>query len=196
MPTWPSPALVPIHSCSPHGLIDPILRFSADQGYEIRRSRFSRSRRTYQLVYWHSADAIMILLDFIEREIRGGALSFVWTYPYPTQINSINAATPNLVATTWPHGLQTGDQVVITNTNSHNGTFTVTWVSLNHFSLQGTGGGSAEAAGGLAAQHFPFMTLTLEGDTLEPPELEHSFGAFRNNDALARLSLSFREEFA
>lgn len=196
MPTWPPVTTIAPYSCSPHGIIDPVLRFSSDQGYEIRRSRHSRSRRTYQLVYWENAHLIMLLLDFIEREIRGGALSFDWTYPYPMRITQITAATPNLVQTPWHHGLQTGDQVVITNSATHNGIRTVTRVNLNNVSLQGTAGGSPEAAGGLIAAYFPYMSLQLDGDALAPPELQHSFGAFRDNESLARLTVSFKEEFA
>ena len=194
MPTWPA-TIVP-YSCSPPGFIDPVLRFSADQGYEMRRSRFSRSRRTYQLVFWETANVMNFILDFIEREIRGGTLSFSWSYPYPMAVFSINAGTPNVLTTVYTHGLQSGDQVVVTGTNSHNNTYTVTRVNIQALQLQGTSGGSSEGSGGLVAQFFPYMVLQLDGDTLAPAELQHSFGPFRDDDSLTRLNLTFLEQFS
>lgn len=196
MPTWPSETLVPVYACSPPGLLDPVLRFSSDQGYEIRRSQWSRSRRTYQLVYWGNSHELTIILDFIERELRGGAASFDWSYPYPSAIFSINAGTPQVLSTQWAHGLQTGDSVIVTNTNSHNGTYQVGRIHHTAVQLLGTSGGSSEGTGGKVTQFFPYMSLQLDGDSLQPPELSHGYGVFANNDGLARLTLTLREEFS
>ena len=196
MPTWPSATVIPPYSVSPFGIIDPVLRFSSDQGYEIRRSRWSRSRRVYQVTYWDSTNLILQIIDFIERELRVGALSFSWTYPYAQSITSISAATPNLLTTTYVHGLQTGDYAVLADTATHDGTYTVTRINANNVQLQGTTGGVAEGAIGTIAAYYPYMSLQLEGDTMQIPEAMHGWGAMVNDDGYIKLNLMFREEFA
>lgn len=193
MPLWPVTP-VPYHVSAP-GVLDPVLRMDTDQGYSVRRSRFSRRRRLYQVSYLGTADEIMILLDFIEGTIRGGALSFSWIYPYGQMIASISSATPNLLTTSYRHGLQTGDQVNIAGTVSHNGIFTVTVTGVTTATLTGTAGGSAEGAVGTVAFYLPFASLQLDGDTLPPPEVEHDFGPFRDNDSLTRLTVTIKQEF-
>lgn len=194
MPTWPA-APIPHHVSAP-GIIDPVLRFSVDQGYEVRRSRWSRSRRLYQVTYLGTANDILTLFDFLEREIRGGSLSFSWAYPFGQKIQSINTDVPNHLQTQWIHGLQSGDFVSIAGTVAHNAVYQVQRISFTGLNLLGTSGGTAEGTGGTLAPYFPFMSLQLEGDILPPPEVAHDFGAFRDNDSLTRVSFTFREEFA
>lgn len=176
--------------------MDVVLKFESDQGYSVRRSRHSRNRRLYSLTYWATAHNLLQVLDFVEREIRGGALSFAWTYPYGQHIAFINNTVPNLVATTYVHGLQTGDQVAISNTATHNSIYTVTRVNANTLHLQDTSGGSGEGPGGRLAVHLPYASLQLENDTTPLPEPLHDYGPFIDDDSLTRISFLIREEFA
>jgi phage-related protein len=196
MPTWPTATTLQPYSCSPFGIVDPVLRFESDQGYSVRRSRYSRSRRLYQLVYWNQTDELLLLTDFIEREIRGGALSFAWTYPYPQLVSAITADSPNVVSTTYRHGLQTGDFVDITGAASHNGRYQIVRVGATQFSLTGTIGGSPEGSGSRVAVHLPYTALILDNDTMPIPDIQHGWNAFRDNVGLARLTLVLREEWA
>jgi phage-related protein len=195
MPTWPPPSVLEPYSCSPHSIQDPVLRFEVDQGYSVRRSRHSRSRRLYQVMYFAATHELLIITDFIEREIRGGALSFAWTYPYPQAITAISAASPNVVTTTYVHGLQSQDHVDITGTLTHNGRYQITRVGPTQFALNGVTGGSPEGSGGSVAIHLPYATLLLDNDTMPAPDIMHGWNAFRDNVGLARLPLTIREEF-
>jgi hypothetical protein len=193
MPSWPTTPTP--YSVSPFGLLDPVIRFEVDQGYSVRRSRWSRGRRLYQVTYLEPSDTLLPLTDFIERVIRGGALSFDWTYPYPSTLFSIVNSTPNAVTMTAAHGLQTGDQVVITGTASHNNTYTITRTGATTYTLDGTAGGTSEGAVGSAALVLPYAALVLENETLAPPDFQHDFGPLQDTNGLFRLALHIREEF-
>jgi hypothetical protein len=171
------------------------LKFVTDAGYEVRRPRWSRSRRSYQVTYLGNAHELAPIYDFVEREIRVGALSFVWVHPYGASVTSISNATPNLLTMAYAHGWQSGDSITISGTSSHNNTFTVTRVSATQVSLNGTAGGAAEGALGVAALRLPYASLQVE-DALPVAEYEHAFGPQIDNKGLLRLSLVIQEQFA
>jgi phage-related protein len=192
MPTFPTTP--PPRRVSPFGLIDPHLAFQVDQGYEQRRPRFSRRRHTYQLEYQVTAAELLVLTDFLEREVRSGALAFDWRYPYAQRMTQIDSNTPNRVTTLANHGYQSGDQVTLSNTSFHNGTYTVTRVSATILSLGGTSGGTPETTGGIT-RYYPAMVVRLAEGRLAPPALDPDFGPMRDEDGLCEMHLVFEEVF-
>ena len=193
MPSYPFPPAP--YQVTPFQPIDPIYTMQVDQGYDIRRSRFSRRRRQFTMVYRNQASDIHAIMDFIERETRGQALAFDWTYPYPHTITNIANGAPNVVTTSHRHGYQTGDQAVITNTASHNGTYTIAYINQTQFSLDGTSGGASESIGNVAF-HLPRAMFLFQNGTVPLPQLVHDFGPLRDNDGLFNWSIQIQETFA
>lgn len=193
MPTWPT---VPEpQECTPFTVHDPMYEYAVDQGYRLRRSRSSRSRRGYTLMYLENADAMYVITDFIERVIRVNTLSFDWVYPYGSAIFNITSGNPNRVTMTHRHGMQTGQGAEIAGTATHDGLYVVTRFSDTDLDLDGTAGGVAEGVGTLAAR-FPRMVCKFSGDMMHVPEILPDFGAFRDDEGLARLTFQIEEEFA
>lgn len=191
MPTLPS-SPAPLRVSAPQ-LIDPVLLQQFDQGYEHRRSRYSRGMRRFTLEYLLASNDLHTIIDFFERQTRGGALAFDWDYPYTHSIVSISNATPNVVTTQYNHGFQTNDQVTITGTASHNNTYTITRSSATAFTLTGTAGGSSEVVGNVA-MHFPYMVV-IAAEALPAPQYREGFGALRNDDGVFSWSLTIEERF-
>ena len=189
LPSSPAPQRV-----TPPQIIDPILIQQFDQGHEHRRSRYSHARRRYNLEYLVSADDLHILLDFFERQTRGGVLSFDWDYPYSHNIAGISTNIPNILTTAYEHGLQTNDQVVVDDTASHDGTYTITWFSTTKFLLVGTSGGTAEGAIGTVRQHFPKMAIVAP-EQLPLPAYREGFGALQNDSGLFDFAITLEEKF-
>ncbi len=193
MPTWP---ILPLpYSVSPFGVIDPAHIAQVDQGYSLRRSKYSRSRRLYQIVYLDTADNIQILTDFIERVTRVNALAFDWTFPYAQTITTISTGNPNILTTVNTHGLQTRQQVVVANTATHNGTFTITRIDATSFALDGTSGGGGESIGDVAF-HAQTGVCVFPGDRMPIPEQQHAFGPLRDAEGLFTFTVPIEVVFA
>lgn len=191
MPTLPaSPA--PLRVSAPQ-LIDPVLIQVFDQGYEHRRSRYSRGYRRFTVEYFLTSNDLHTIIDFFERQTRGGALSFDWVYPYQHSIATISNGTPNVVTTTYNHGFQTNDQVTITSTASHNNTYVITRTSATAFSLNGTSGGSSEVIGNVSL-YFPYMVV-IASDAVPAINYTEGFGALQNDSGLFSWNIVIEERF-
>ncbi len=192
MPTYPTLPLP--YSCTPFGVIDPAYKVQVEQGYSIRRSRYSRSRHAYQITYLTGAGNILLLTDFIERELRVNALAFAWDYPYPSTIVSITAGSPNILTTLAPHGLQTRQQVTLNGTVAHDGLYTITRVGATSVALDGTAGGSGDTAGGMTL-HLPTAVCVFPGDTMPPPTFAQAFGPLRDAEGLFTFVVPIEEQY-
>jgi len=194
VPTWP---VVPEPlRCTSFSIQDPIYEYAVDQGYRLRRSRSSRSRRGYTLTYLEDADTMFIITDFIERVIRGNALSFDWVYPYGSAILSINTSTPNRVNLTHRHGMQTGQGAEIVGTATHDGLYIVTRFTDTTLQLNGTSGGVGEGSMGTLAIRFARMVCKFSADTMPAPQIFSAFGPYRDDTGLGSLTFQIMEEFA
>jgi phage-related protein len=167
MPTFPlSPAP---RSTTLAGVQHPQIVHRVDDGYELRRSRYTRGTRRYRLEYIVTTADFHVLQDFVYRETANGVLSVEWTFPYPHRIVSITAATPNVVTTVATHGYQTGDMVEISSTPTQNGTHTITRIGATTCSLDGSAGGTP-ATEGFVALYFPVMLIRLPDGEFPMPE--------------------------
>jgi PKD repeat protein len=84
--------------------------------------------------------------------------------PSGTSINGATNASPIVLSTTGPHGLQTGNTITVTGVGGNtaaNGTFTVTVVDANHVSLDGTTGNANYTSGGSATPAQ--LSVTVDG---------------------------------
>ena len=93
---------------------DPLYRFESDFGYEVRRSRYPRPLRRYQLDYLGLTTAEMrVLRDFIIT-LRLGLLTHQWhpvLAPYDTV--AITATTPVTLTFPGTHDYQVGQYLLV-----------------------------------------------------------------------------------
>lgn len=151
MPQFPI-APVPSHVAAPE-VIDPMLSFSVDQGYQVRRVLHSRPRFRYT-VEWlgKRTDEMRVLRDFLLQQ-RLGTLTFSWYHPTGWESNCIvSNTTPIWLGYPTPHGLFTGMSVLLRNpvgpVGLHSAFATVTRVDATQLILNGTtaaGSGFIEA---------------------------------------------------
>jgi len=140
-PSDPRPSAV-----SAPELIDPSLSYEVDQGYKVRRPKWSRPRRRWTLEYLGLDTLHMrILRDMLLRH-RLGALEVSWTHPTALDVAVMQPTTP--VRLLYVHGLWTGMWVGISNgpnPSLNGGFFQVTWdtngsLYLNNTTAQGVQG--------------------------------------------------------
>src|SRR5262245_32962125 len=140
-PSDPRPSAV-----SAPEIIDPTLQYIVEQGYSIRRPRWSRPRRRWTLEYLGLTTSNMRLLRDMLLRHRLGALEFSWTHPTALDVAVIQPTTP--VRLLYVHGLWTGMWVGVSNSPSpgvNGGFFQVTWETsgslfLNNSTGQGVQG--------------------------------------------------------
>lgn len=173
MPTWPSSPVpqatgLPVSSRS-------VALHQLDGGYQTRRAIVSRRRRRIGLQYFRLLTGeYYTLLDFVDRELAGGSLTFDWTFPFPHTIVNVTTATPTRIETGFPHGYQTSDWVTVAGVGAGiDGVRQVTWVSATEIDLDGTSGGGTN---GFVGMHFPTMYLEMpargaELSTAQPTRL-------------------------
>lgn len=59
---------------------DSVLRSKMEGGYEVTRQKFTRVRRTWEVVYPYMSSAeVACLSTFVEETVHGGADAFTWT---------------------------------------------------------------------------------------------------------------------
>src|SRR6476646_2305018 len=167
MPTYPLPP-APSH-VSPPAIIDPMLSFASDQGYQIRRARTSRPRRRWTLGYLgKSVDDMRQIRDFLQQS-RLGALEFAWAHP--TAVDKVTVAATTPVTVQWRHGLFTGQWVFIANSPNpsiNDQAFQITRFNEITITLNGT---TAAGVNGLADAivYVPHAVGIFRDDTFESP---------------------------
>jgi len=169
MPTYPNTPL-PSMVSAPE-IIDSSLRFSVDQGYEVRRARTSHPRRRWTLSYLgKTVDEMRIIRDFLQQQ-RLGVLDFAWAHPTAIDHVTIVPTTP-VTAQNWRHGLFTGMWVGIRgspNPGINEQYWSVIWVDDTQVRLNGTT--AAGIAGGADAWVFvPHAVGIFQDDTMASPE--------------------------
>src|SRR5262245_29502439 len=163
-PATPAPAMV----SSPE-VIDPAYDFRPDQGYSIRRARWSRPRRRYRLEYLGQPVAyVRLIRDFFQRQ-RLGVLDFMWFHPTAVDVAQVQPTTP--VQLLYQHGLVTGQWVGVSNSPNpgiNGGTFPVTWLTDSSVALQGT---TAAGIAGTATVvvYLPHARGSFQEDTWQAP---------------------------
>jgi hypothetical protein len=147
--------------------MDPILRMSVDQGYEIRRARHSRPRRRYQLDYLGKTTAeLHIVRDFLQQH-RLGLTPFEWAHGTAFDTASYLSTTPVIVS--FQHTFMTGQWVGISNSSPNtalNGFWPITYLSPNTFHLNGSVAGGAGSCSVVA--YLPNAVGMFAEDTMEP----------------------------
>jgi phage-related protein len=167
MPTYPLPPF-PSH-VSPPAILDPMIEFSSDQGYQIRRARTSRPRRRWTLDYLgKTVDEMRQIRDFLQQS-RLGALEFAWAHP--TAIDKVTVAATTPVTVQWRHGLYTGMWIFIFNSPNpsiNNQAFQITRFNEITITLNGT---SAAGINGTADAlvYVPHAVGIFREDTFESP---------------------------
>lgn len=92
-------------------LIDVSLSYQVDQGYEVRRAKWSRPRRRWTLEYLgKSTDELRMIRDFLLQQ-RLGTLDFAWRHPTAIDPAVIDPGPP--VTANWRHGLFTGMWILV-----------------------------------------------------------------------------------
>ena len=167
MPSFPTTVL-PSH-VSPPAIIDPMIEFSSDQGYQIRRARTSRPRRRWTMDYLgKNVDELRQIRDFF-LQVRLGALEFAWGHPTAVDPVLVSPTTP--VTVQWRHGLYTGMWIFIANgpnPSINNQAFQITRFNEITVTLNGT---SAAGIQGLAdaVVYVPHAVGIFRDDTFESP---------------------------
>ena len=156
-------------SVSAPAIIDPVLRYSADSGIEIRRIRTSRPRRRYTLDYLgKTTEEMHYLRDFLMVH-RLGVTPFEFLHPTASDDVTFSNTTP-VVLTINTHGLITGQWVFIGNAPTPlNGLWTVT--RINHYQLSLNGSvASGTGTGGLSVVvYLPTAVAMFDQDTWNSP---------------------------
>lgn len=175
MPTFPS---VPRHrDVTPIAVNDPTHSFRADSGIEFTRARFSRPTFVFALTYIVNYAEYIVIRNFFMRETRGRALTFDWQFPHGHTITNESTTAPVVITVQDNHGFITGNQVVVSGASANaNGTHTVTYVSDNQISLDGTIAGP----GGTTGQIFPFFPKMRFRDTVFPAATRYAPGPLKD----------------
>lgn len=145
---------------------DPMLAFSVDSGYELRRPRTSRPRRRF-LCEWlgKTTTEMRQIMDFV-LEHRLGSLSFEWYHM--TAYDTVPASATTPVILTYQHGLVTGQWVAIgSGPPGLVGFWPVTRLNATQISLNGTT--SAGAANVTVIVYLPNAVARFEQDTWGTP---------------------------
>lgn len=133
-PLTPVPSMV-----SAPEILDDMLSYRVDQGYEVRRAKYSRPRRRWSLEYLgKTTDEMRQIRDFLQQH-RLGALDFTWQHPTAFDTALFVPATPQSVF--WRHALFTGQWIVVyssPNPTLVGGAFQVTYIDPITVTLNGT----------------------------------------------------------
>ena len=159
---------IPSHISVP-AVIDPVLRYSVDQGYEIRRPRYSRPRRRYTLEYLgKTTTELRVIRNFLMMH-RLGVTPFEWLHSTAFDNAQVTSTTP--VALTFiQHPFVDGDWVYISNATpntSINGPHQILYFDPTAFYLLGTTAGGVGTCS--VSQYLPRAVGRFAEDTMESP---------------------------
>lgn len=160
-PTNPVPS-----SISAPSVIDEILRFSTDSGYEMRRPLHSRPRYRYTLDYLGLyTQQVRFLRDFLQVH-RLGAMSFQWLHSTAFEVITAGNTTP--VTLSFYHGLVSGMYVNIgSGPAGLLGAWPVTRLDNTTIALVGTTASGAATV--TVQQYLPNAVARFNGDIWESP---------------------------
>jgi phage-related protein len=185
-------------STSAPAIIDKMISFESDSGYEVRRAITSRPRRRYTLEYLGMTTGEMRQIrDFLQLH-RNGVMPFEWRHPVAwDQVTFLNT-TP--VILTFDHGLVTGQYVVIgqaplagiwavTRLNS-------TQIALNGSAASGTSTVSVYAYLPTAVSRMPDSTWEAPAKIIGPESIGGALGGpFGGRTGYFSFSVSVEEVF-
>lgn len=160
------PVNPPPSNVSAPAIIDPVLRYSTDAGYEVRRARVSRPRRRYTLDYLGQTTATLRLIrDFIASQ-RANVVPCQFYHPLAVDLATINNTTP--VILTYEHGLVTGQWVGVGGGfGGINGFWQITRLGPFDISLNGT---TSSGTGQVSViQYLPQALVVFSEDTWPVP---------------------------
>jgi hypothetical protein len=160
-PIVPAPS-----SVSAHASIDPVLRYSTDAGYEIRRARTSRPRRRYTLEYQgFTTEHMRLIRDFVYSQ-RANVLPFQFYHPTAVDLATIQSTTPVIV--NYPHDMVTGQWIGIGQGPAPlNGFWQVTRLGPYDLALNGS---TASGAGQVhVIQYLPYAIAVFDQDIWAAP---------------------------
>lgn len=80
MPTFPTLSVLPSYPLKDDAE-DPTLKSNFEAGYTLARTRFTRQRKLFSLVYNKLPNADKLLLEAFCDTVHGGADTFTWTHP-------------------------------------------------------------------------------------------------------------------
>lgn len=189
MPDFPYPP-IPSHISAPE-VIDPMLRMSVDQGYEVRRVRHSRPRFRYT-VEWlgRTTNEMRSIRDFLMQQ-RLGTLSFRWFHLTARDTDvQVYPTTPITLVFPWGHGLFSGMWVYLTNPAGVNAALNgsvwqITRLSSSEVllngstSLGGPGGCTAQVMLPRAVARFSEDTWQSPVKLIGPEEINHGYFNFQ-----------------
>ena len=177
-------------------ILDPVLRFSTDAGYETRRSRWPHSLRQYLLEYKGlTTPQMRALRAFLQTTVRGAALSFTWTHPTAAEVVTADNGSPvTLTFGSSGHpGVQSGEWLFCAGINGTvNGAHQVASVTSTTVTLLGVNGGGGGT--GTAAVYLPVAGAMLGKEDVIPEPVK-LIGPEKNALGIWNWSLSIEERF-
>jgi hypothetical protein len=161
-PEFPLPS-----SISAPAIIDPMLRFQADSGYEVRRALASRPRRRYTVEYLGQTTHLMRYIRDFLMDHRNGVLPFQWRHS--TGLNSVPCTNTTPVWLQFMHGLVTGQWIDISGGAAPSllGQWQVTRIDSINISLNGSVAAGATTV--LVSHYLPFAVARFNENTWESP---------------------------
>ena len=191
MATFPSTPIP--NSAEAPAWVDPVIEARFDGGSIATRSKYLRRRAIITLQYVTDMNGYYALSDFSD-EVRQRALTFDFTFPQGHTIVEVKDTTPIGIVTKTSHGLRTGQQVQIVNTNpSVDGLRTITRTSSDDFTLDGTTASGIVNNGGRVFLYFPKMRFVFpQGSFPAPGKLR---GPITDNHGLVQFGLTLEEDF-
>lgn len=159
---------VPSHVSSPE-IIDPMLKFESDQGYQVRRAKTSRPRRRWTLDYLGVSTANMRIIRDFFYFTRNGVLDFSWYHPTSVEVATFQATTP--VQVLLLHGMHTGMWCGVSNTPNpgiNGGVFQITKTGNASFTLNGTSAQGVQGIGNVVI-YLPHATAVMQDNTFPSP---------------------------
>ena len=183
-------------SVSAPSIIDPVLRYSSDQGIEIRRSRTSRPRRRYTLDYLGKTTTEMRTLRDFLLTCRLGALPFQWIHPTAGDVGALSNTTP--VVMTVLHGLVTGQWIAMGGPHPLSGLWQITRLDIAHLALNGSSAAGVVADGAYAV-YLPTAVAIFDQETWTAPTKligpEQTGGGPTRREGVFSWSLQIEETF-
>lgn len=172
---------------------DPLIESRFDNGAIATRTKYTKVRKSYVLLYIGRLDDYYTIADFVEY-VRGRALTFDWVFPWPSSVVNATDATPIAISTYALHNLQTGNVVEVADVAPvANGQHIITRIGPTALTLDGTVG-VVPSQTGTITRYFPKMRLLL-GTNNTFPAPEKIEGPPSDNQGIWRWSVTLEEDF-
>ena len=195
MPTFPS--TVTPKSISPFNYKFVKLLYEFDKGYKSTRSQYSKPLRNFSWEFLGlTATEKIELTNFIQL-VRGETSTFDINWPFGHTVIGATNATPIVVTVQYYHNFLNGDSVTISgvegNTNA-NGTFVLSNVTLNTFTLVGSAGnGTFADVNNDAVAKLKLTNVKFVFNEGLSGEITKILGPDSNNSGIYHFLLSFEQ---